>query len=498
MVGFSRMKKFNTIVVGSGIAGLNFALGAAEYGKVLIVTKKRTVESSTNKAQGGIAAVLNKTDDAARHIKDTIEGGCHHSNKRAVEFMVKHGPEAIIHLIEIGVPFTTEETGELALTKEGGHTKRRVAFVGDYTGQEIEHALLRKVTHHPNITIWEHTFAVDLLVKNNRCYGIQAIQDERIHHLFAPNTILATGGIGQIYQYTTNPSISTGDGLAMGIRSGVKTKDLEFIQFHPTALKVAGRTKFLLSEALRGEGARLLDSQGERFMKVMHRRVDLAPRDVVARYAYHADLEGGVYLDMRHLRAFETILRFPKIYQKLLEHSLDLTKDLIPISPAAHYICGGLMTNLKGATNIEGLYAFGEVAHTGVHGANRLASNSLLEALVFSSQILPQIKKSTPLHHIPKFNKPTHRTLSPAMRRKLSGIRKKLRFTMWKNVGIIRNQADLKKALAQLKTLNEELDSIRTLSIPLQETRNMILVGEAIAVAALKRRGSLGNHFISS
>lgn len=492
------MKTFNTIVIGSGIAGLNFALNAAEFGKVLVITKKKTVETSTNKAQGGIAAVLDKTDDFEKHVQDTLDAGSQHNNKKAVEFMVKHGPEAIIRLVELGVPFSTEETGKLSLTKEGAHSKRRIAFVGDYTGQQIEHALLRKVTHHPNITIWEHTFAVDLLIKKQKNYGVQAIKKGKIINLYAPNTIIATGGLGQVYQYTTNPSISTGDGLAMGLRANIPAKDIEFIQFHPTALKVAGRTKFLLSEVLRGEGAHLLNSQNERFMKVMHQRADLAPRDVVARYTYQADLEGGAYLDMRHLRAFDLILRFPKIYQKLLEYGFDLTKELIPVSPAAHYICGGLKTNLKGETSIQGVYAFGEVAGTGVHGANRLASNSLLEALVFSNQILPQIKKSSPLKNLPNFPKPTYRSASPTMRRKLATIRRKIRTIMWKQVGIIRTSEGLKTALKDLQLLKQELPNHKTTNIPLQETTNMLLVAEAITKAAIKRKNSLGNHHLTN
>ncbi len=490
------MNKYHTIVIGSGIAGLNFALNAAEFGKVLIITKKHTVATGTNRAQGGIAAVLDKTDNYKKHVSDTMEAGSHHNNKKAVEFMVKHGPEAIARLVTIGVPFATDETGKLSLTQEGGHTQRRIAFVGDYTGQEIEHALLKKVKSTKNITIWEHTFAVDLLTKNKRCYGVEAIQDGKILHVFASNTILATGGVGQIFKHTTNPEISTGDGIGMGIRAGLKTRDLEFIQFHPTALKVHGRTKFLLSEALRGEGAKLTNANHKSIMAGAHKQRDLAPRDVVARATYQADLEGGAYLDIRHLSPLETILRFPKIYQKLQQHKLDLTTDLIPISPAAHYCCGGLVTNLKGETALKGLYAFGEVAWTGVHGANRLASNSLLEALVFSSQILPQIKKTPKLNKLPKFTKPKWQRITPALRNKIAQTRRALRETMWQKVGIIRTPEGLKQALATIESLENDLKTYKSINIPLRETRNMLATAKEVTTAALKRKQSLGNHFI--
>jgi L-aspartate oxidase len=491
------MNKYHTIVIGSGIAGLNFALNAAEFGKVLVITKKHTVLTSTNRAQGGIAAVLDKTDNYKKHIKDTLEAGSQHNNKKAVEFMVKHGPEAIARLVTIGVPFATDETGTLSLTQEGGHTKRRIAFVGDYTGQEIEKALVKKVSENKNITVWEHTFAVDILTKNNRCYGIEGIQEGKIIHVFAPNTVLATGGIGQIYKYTTNPEISTGDGIGMGLRAGLKTRDLEFIQFHPTALKVHGRTKFLLSEALRGEGAKLTDSHNKSIMAGAHKQADLAPRDVVARATYAADLEGGAYLDIRDLSPLETILRFPKIYQKLKQHDLDLTIDLIPISPAAHYCCGGLITNLNGETKLKGLYAFGEVAWTGVHGANRLASNSLLEALVFSSQILPQIKKTPNLGRLPRFTKSKWQRITPTLKRKLAQTRRTIRETMWHKVGITRTPEGLKQALQTIESLETDLKTYKSINIPLRETRNMLTSAKEVTKAALKRKKSLGNHYLT-
>ncbi len=497
-------KSFNTLVIGSGIAGLNFALNAAQYGSVLIVTKKRTVESSTNRAQGGIAAVLDSADRFEQHIKDTLEAGSHHNVRRVVEFMVKKGPEAILRLIEIGVPFATDENGKLRLTKEGGHHGRRIAFVGDYTGQEIEKNLIEAVKNNKNITVWEYTFAVDLLVKEGVCHGVQVIHKQKTVNLFAHNTVLATGGIGQLYRYTTNPIISMGDGIGMGLRAGLKTRDMEFIQFHPTALKPGGRTKFLLSEALRGEGAYLVDNKGKRFMRKIHPLAELAPRDVVARETYHHDLHGGVFLDLRHLHAKEVKLRFPQIYQTCKKYGYDLTKDLIPIAPAAHYCCGGLVTNLRGETGIKGLYAFGEVAWTGVHGANRLASNSLLEALVFSNQILPALTRASeakpseltlPVRTTDFFPTPVYQPASPLLWKKLQAIRKSLQKTMTERVGILRNTKDLEYAEKDVQKLLKSLPRLKTLNVPLKETENMLLAALEIIHAAQKRKKSLGCHW---
>lgn len=502
-------KFFDTLIIGSGIAGLNFALNAAQYGSVLVVTKKRTVESGTNRAQGGIAAVLDNADRFEQHVKDTLEAGAQHNVKKAVEFMVKKGPEAILRLIEIGVPFATDESGKLQLTKEGGHHGRRIAFVGDYTGQEIEKNLIEAVKKNKNITVWEYTFAVDLLVKKGTCHGVQVIHNQKTLNLFARNTVLATGGIGQLYRYTTNPIISMGDGIGMGLRAGLKTRDMEFIQFHPTGLKPGGRTKFLLSEALRGEGAYLVDQHGKRFMKKIHPLAELAPRDIVARETYYHDLHGGAFLDLRHLHAKEVKLRFPQIFQTCQQYGYDLTKDLVPIAPAAHYCCGGLITNLRGETGIKGLYAFGEVAWTGVHGANRLASNSLLEALVFSNQILPALKKPSPPQtptqkaaH-PSFHAPRYQPASPALWEKLKTIRKTLQKTMTEHVGILRTTKELNRAEKKVKKLLKSLPNstlamarLKTLNVPLKETENMLLSALEIIHAAQKRKKSLGCHFI--
>lgn len=488
----------HTVVIGSGIAGLNFALNAAQYGTVLIVTKKRTAVSSTNHAQGGIAAVLDKTDHFEQHVEDTMAAGAQHNKRSAVEFMVKHGPEAIMKLIELGVPLATDDQGKLLLTKEGGHHQRRIAFVGDSTGQAIETTLIRQVKSHPRITIWEYAFAVDLLVKNKVCYGVQVINaKDKVINLYAQHTVLATGGIGQLYRYTTNPIISMGDGIAMGLRAGLKTRDMEFIQFHPTALKLGSRTKFLLSEALRGEGAYLCDKNGKRFLVGTHPMAELAPRDHVAREVYKQDLKSGAYLDLRHLKAKEIKIRFPEIYKKCKAYGLDITKNLLPVSPAAHYCCGGLITNLKGETGIQGLYAFGEVAWTGVHGANRLASNSLLEALVFSSQILKHLQKTKYTFTAPHFpKKPRYKGLTTKEWARLRRLRQRIQGILWENMGIVRHPKAMAQALNQLKAIRDNLPAQKTLSVPYQETVNMVTVALEITKSALKHKKSLGSHFV--
>src|SRR3989338_6018453 len=323
------MKTFDTIVIGSGISGLNFALRAADRGDcVLVITKKKIAESSTNYAQGGIAAVLSKLDNFNKHVEDTLVAGAHHNNVRAVRYMVKHGPAAIARLIKLGVPFATEGgevpgIGEqLLLTKEGGHHERRIAFVSDYTGNAIETALVKNERNHKNITLYEHTFAYDLLVKNKTCYGVQALRKKCFENIFGTTTVLATGGIGRLYATTTNPSISTGDGLGMAARADCAFRDLEFVQFHPTALKFKNKQAFLISEAVRGEGAFLRNSKGERFMQKVHPMAELAPRDIVARAIFAEEQHCQVYPDLRHKSDDYLATRFPQIYQKLKSYGI--------------------------------------------------------------------------------------------------------------------------------------------------------------------------------
>lgn len=483
----------NFLVIGSGISGLNFALNAAKIGSVTIVTKKKLVDSNTNFAQGGIAAVLDKTDNFKKHIQDTIEAGAHHNNKKAVEFMVRNSAEAIYRLIDLGVEFANDK-GELKLTREGGHNQRRIAYVGDYTGKEIEKVLVKRVKEHPNIEILEDSFALDLIVKRKSCYGCLIIRKNKTEKVLADQTILATGGLGQLFSYTTNPKIATGDGIAMAVRAGCKVKDLEFIQFHPTAFAKQLSPMFLISEAVRGEGAQLLNKDGKKFLKN-----DLAARDIVARGIYAELKNGPVYLDISHEKASHLKTRFPQIYEKLKKYGYDMAKDKIPVTPAAHYECGGITTDLHGKTAVKNLFAFGEVACTGVHGANRLASNSLLEALVFSNQIIKKLK-TLPEKRFQKIQTSPIKTesLKSIDTNTTKKLKKEIQKIMWQYAGIIRNRKLIKKeGLPKLKNIYKELEKIKSTNQEITEARNIAQIGIIILKAAQKRRRSLGCHFIA-
>lgn len=487
------MKVYDYLIIGSGIAGLNSALTAANLGTVLVLTKKKAVKTSTNWAQGGIAGVISPSDSAAKHIEDTMKAGSYHNKKSAVEYLAKHSKQAIEKLRAYGVPFETNADHTLKLTREGGHQERRIAYVGDYTGKSIEHVLLNQIKNTPQITLWENCPAIKLLVKHNKCYGVQIIRNGKIENVFSYHTILATGGLGQIYSHTTNPSISTGDGIALAQQVGAKLKDLEFIQFHPTAFNQKNGTKFLLSEALRGEGAILKNDKKEAFMQEYSPLKELAPRDIVARSIFAEQNKGEVYLDITHLPAAETKRRFPQIYSKLKKHGFDLTKDMIPITPAAHYLCGGIDVDFNGKTSIENLFAYGEVARTGIHGANRLASNSLLEAMVFSNNI-STVKPQKTFLNIPNFEKET--LLSPiAHRSKLKKIRDACKNLLWQHVGIIRRRKDLKEAIPKLYALLKEVEAIHGTNAYLAETNNLLISGISVSEAALKNETSLGCHY---
>lgn len=489
---------YDSIIVGSGIAGLSAAITLARSGKkVALVTKKKLVSSATNYAQGGIAAVLSKIDSVEKHVNDTLVAGSFHNKKSAVTFMAKESKSAVEWLLNLGVPFATLD-GELQLTREGGHSMRRIAYVGDYTGKAIEHTLVMRTKKETNITILSDTHVVELLVKNNRCIGVEVASelDKVSSSLFADSVILASGGAGQVYSHTTNPRISTGDGIAMAKRAGAKISDMEFIQFHPTAFTHKGKTKFLLSEALRGEGAYLRNNRGERFMKKYDSREELAPRDIVARAIYAEEKNGPVYLDLRHLDAGEVHTRFPSLTARLKKYKLDLARDLITISPAAHYLCGGVAVNIHGETTIKNLFAAGEVSCTGVHGANRLASNSLLEAVVFSREITKTIIADKSKRVIETKN--THQKISfltTKEKKWIKQIRTKLQETMWQYVGVIRTTLELTKALRELDELRKECKMLPE-SLLKVETNNMIDVSEIITKASLRRKKSLGCHFI--
>lgn len=490
------MKIYDYLIIGSGLAGLNAALTAAKKGTVLIITKKKAVESSTNWAQGGIAGVLSHNDSISKHVQDTLLAGSFHNKKSAVTYLAKHSQKAIEKLQGLGVPFAQNKDKSLQLTREGGHQERRIAFVGDYTGKSIQETLVAQVKQNSNIELIENCPAIKLLAAKGKCYGAQVIFNQTVKNIFAYHTVLATGGLGQIYLHTTNPTISTGDGLALGHSAGCATKDLEYIQFHPTAFDQKEHTKFLLSEALRGEGAILKNYQDEAFMKKYSSLKELAPRDIVARSIYQEQKKGQVYLDLRHLHAQEVRTRFPQIYQKLKTHGYDLTKNLIPITPAAHYLCGGLKVELNGQSNVKNLFVYGELACTGVHGANRLASNSLLEAMVFSENI-SKAKEGKTFKIKPKF---ALSKLAPqgAQGTELKKIRQQCQKIMWEKVGIVRQSSELRtaaKALEQLLQDIQQIEQSQGSNAKISETKSMLLSALLVTQAAKKNTKSLGCHY---
>lgn len=489
--------KTDFLVIGSGIAGLNFALKAAQYGRVTIVTKKEIIESNTNLAQGGIAAVTSRDDAFQVHIEDTMSAGCGLSNRRAVEILVENGPQEIQSLISFGVKFD-RENGEFHLSREAGHSRDRILHSGDTPGREIEQSLTRSVRKNKHIEVLENCFAIDFIIKGTRCYGASVFdsKSKEIVQIFSRGTIVATGGIGYVYKNTTNPKIATGDGIAMAFRGGARVEDMEFVQFHPTTLNKSGAPHFLISETFRGEGAILVNENGERFMEKRDAMGDLAPRDVVSRAVFNELKNGSVYLDIRHKGKSFILNRFPMIHRECLRYGIDITKDLIPVSPAAHYICGGIKTNEYGETNIRNLLAFGECACTEVHGANRLASNSLLESVVFTS--LGALKARRLLKNEVKAQKlPEEAKFCDMNWQELEDLEVELRKAMWDYVGIIRNMENLKLMLKKLRQFGKRLDSLngnRT-NVRFLQLKNMTTVCRLITETAKIRKESRGTHY---
>lgn len=483
-----------TVVIGSGIAGLNAALVSARFSTVILITKDKIDESATRYAQGGIASVLAKDDNFGLHFKDTIRAGAYHNNKAALNFLVEMGPASIRKLQKLGVHFNKKKE-KLELTKEGGHSRKRIAFVADKTGEDIEETLIEKVKANKKIIIYEKAMAKDLIIVGGICKGVELIHDGKLKFIPATATIIATGGVGEIYANTTNPNIATGDGIAMAYRAGARLKDLEFMQFHPTALNIEGKQRFLLSEAMRGEGAYLLNSKEERFMHLYDKRLELAPRDIVSRAVHQELKKGPVYLDISHMEPDFVKVRFPTIYAKLKTFDLDTTKQPIPIAPAAHYMCGGVRVDIGGATSIQNLFAFGETACTGVHGANRLASNSLLEGLVFSEQLKCALKKIKPakangsivtLENIGKITKEQKNTILETKR--------EIKDIMWENVGIVRNEKGLNKAITRLNQIKDQIEDLPFAEEKV-ELNNMATTGLLMARYALRRKRNMGCHY---
>jgi len=509
--------RFDFLVLGTGMAGLSFALRAARLGRVAIVTKKNRADSNTNWAQGGIASVWGPDDTVELHVRDTLDAGAGLCHEEVVRTILSEGPSRIAELIELGARFDERTDPALPggraldLTREGGHSRRRVLHAKDATGAEIERALLKAVAAEPNIAVFENHVAVDLILSSKvglpgpaRCIGAYVLDraSQQVVTFAASAVILATGGCGKVYLYTTNPDIATGDGVAMAYRAGAAIANMEFIQFHPTCLYHPKAKSFLISEAVRGEGGLLRGADGQRFMDRYDARAELAPRDIVAR-AIDSEMKrtgaGCVFLDITHKSARFIIDHFPNIYARCLEHGIDITKEFIPVVPAAHYQCGGVVVNLDGETGIPGLLAIGEVSCTGLHGANRLASNSLLEALVCAHRAADRLASARPepvTAPLPDWK--TGNATDPDELVVVSHNWDEIRRTMWDYVGIVRSDKRLRRAEKRLGNLQEEIREYYwnfRVSSDLIELRNIATVAELIVGCALQRPESRGLHF---
>lgn len=510
------MKQSDYLVIGSGVAGLFFALRAAAAGTVNVVTKRGGSDTNTNLAQGGIAAVLSDEDSFGRHIEDTLTCGAGICHRDVVELVVREAPARIRDLAELGVDFTRD--GErLALGREGGHSARRIVFSRDRTGQAIQDALLQRALEHPNISFFTNHMAVDLIMDRHLAAGqgtpatvygayVLDVDRDRVERFAAGRTVLATGGAGKVYLYTSNPDVATGDGLAMAYRAGARIANLEFVQFHPTCLYHPDAKSFLLSETLRGEGGILKRADGFAFMSEYHPDRDLAPRDIVARAIDREMKTTGakcVYLDMTHLDAGHVRERFPHIHAQCKAFGIDITAEPIPVVPATHYFCGGVDVDSCGRSSLDRLLALGEVSHSGLHGANRLASNSLLEAVVFAERAAEMVvgdkKAVVPLPEI-----------KPWEEVRVDGLLESViidhdwdeaRRIMWDYVGIVRNDQRLDIALQRITLLAETVEAVYWKYHPNQdllELRNVVIVGELVIRSALQRKESRGLHYTES
>ena len=501
------------LVLGSGIAGLSFALRTAEHGSVALVTKKGTPESATNYAQGGIAAVVSPQDSFEDHLNDTVRAGAGLCREDVVRFVVEQGPSAIGRLVELGVRFDASDRAPgYDLGREGGHSQRRVLHAADFTGQEIERALVERCEKHPNIEILTDSLAVDLVTSAKlalpgpkRVLGAYVLDASRgeVDVFHAPIVLLATGGCGKVYLCTSNPDIASGDGIAMAYRGGATIANMEFIQFHPTCLYHPEAGSFLISEAVRGEGALLRDRRGERFMPSHDPRAELAPRDVVARaidFELKRTGDDCVFLDCTGLDPAFVRARFPNIHERCQRFGIDITKQPIPVVPAAHYACGGVRTDLTGETDLRNLFAAGEVACTGLHGANRLASNSLLEGIVLAEAAagaaIQRSREASPVVDIPEWD--PGQAVDPTEEVMVNANWDEIRRLMWNYVGIVRSRKRLARALRRIEMLQEEIRSYYwdfRLTTNLVELRNLAIVGELIVRAAISRRESRGLHY---
>ena len=503
--------QFDSLIIGSGLAGLSLALKLADQQKVAVITKKTLLEGASAWAQGGIAAVLSQEDSLAEHIQDTQTAGAGLCHPATTRFVVEHAKPAIDWLIAQGVPFTRDLATDSGyhLTREGGHSRRRIIHAADATGHAVQETLANKVLAHPNITLLEHTIAIDLITgsklgySDSRCYGAYALNtaNDEICTIAAHNTILATGGAGKVYLYTTNPDTATGDGIAMGWRAGCRVANMEFVQFHPTCLYHPHAKSFLISEAVRGEGGILKLPDGTRFMPLHDERAELAPRDIVARAIDFEMKKRGldcVYLDITHQPREFLQVHFPTIYAHCMTLGIDMATQPIPVVPAAHYTCGGVITDLNARTDLANLYAVGETAHTGLHGANRLASNSLLECMVFAETAARDIlgKPTSPFVPLPQWDE--SRVSDADEEIVIAHNWDELRRFMWDYVGIVRTTKRLQRAQHRIRLLHEEINEYYAnfhVTADLLELRNLVMSADLIVQSALARHESRGLHY---
>lgn len=514
--------KINTdhLIIGAGVAGLQLSLRLAVHGRVVIITKSSVIDNNSWHAQGGMATVMGKADSFDEHVKDTIEAGAGLCHESVVRKVVEAGPKATSALVAIGVKFTRDEAAAgghgYHLTREGGHSHRRVIHAEDLTGREIVRALLAEISRHPNITLMEDQFAIDLITTDkyaphfaqNSCLGAYVLNrvDGRIYSITSRRTYLCTGGHGKVYLYTSNPDSATGDGLAMGWRAGCRVGNLEFMQFHPTCLFHPRAKNFLISEALRGEGAVLRNQAGDDFVSEYHPRGSLAPRDVVAR-AIDSELKKSgapyVYLDARSIGRERIMSHFPNIFERCQAFGIDITTEMIPVVPAAHYSCGGIIVDECGKTNLNGLYALGEVACTGLHGANRLASNSLLEALVFADIVAEDSLRSIDLTSIDNIQVPCWDDDGAVAADEICVLHhlwEELRRLMWNYVGIVRTTKRLERALSRVRSIRSELHHYywsHQVTGSVLEVRNLADVAYLTIRCGMRRRESRGTHYTS-
>lgn len=511
-----KYSKYSAVVIGSGIAGLYSALKLEQQlnlpDGILLITKSELGESNSYYAQGGMVAVLksNKNDSVSSHVADTIKAGAGLSELNTIKFISENSDKVVKDLLTFGVEFDRDENGNFTLTKEAAHSVNRILHSGgDATGREMEIALCHTLQNHKNIKVYENSLAVDLLVENNTCDGVVIFHEKNNEYetVYCKTLILATGGLGQLYKYTTNPVGATGDGFALAYNVGAELQDMEFVQFHPTALAFDDKknhNRFLISEAVRGEGAKLCNKDRVQFMYKYDERKELAPRDIVARSIFQemkATNTTNVYLDTSDIPRDKLIKRFPTIANKCLDNGIDITKDLIPVAPAAHYFMGGVKTNLKGETSIKGLYAIGEVSSTGLHGGNRLASNSLLECVVCAYEVAEFLRNSDLSFDIPKnekFDKIISKYEIPNVENKIDvqNLKSKLKDLMWNNVGIYRNEKSLNDAINGLNKLEKEFPKQdKYLSKEEYEFRNMLISARLIVKSAIRRKESRGAHY---